>query len=201
MDATLASLRRDRPVVFFGGTFDPPHIGHLVVADDLYTALRPSAVIFAPAATAPHKIGEPHAPAPARGEMARLACGDDERFVPWMGELERGGVSYTADTVDFLRAEGFTSVVVAVGADNLAAITTWRDWRRLTAEARVVVLTRPGFALGPTVELAGRVETLAVTAMPVSSTMVRERVRAGKPYRYLVPPAVYRYIAGERLYR
>lgn len=201
-DEGWTHLDRDRPLVVFGGTFDPPHLGHLIVADDIYHRLRPAAVLFVPAATPPHKQNEPHTPAETRFHMVRLAVAGDRRFVPCALEVERGGVSYTVDTVAEFRAAGFTKLVVAVGADNLAEIPTWRDWERLVEEVRLAVLTRPGydFASAPAA-VAGKFESWEVTPIPISSTMVRERVRAGEPFRYLVPPPVFDFILSARLYR
>jgi nicotinate-nucleotide adenylyltransferase len=198
----LARLDREKTVVIFGGTFDPPHLGHLVVADDVYYRLKPSAVLFVPAATPPHKQGERHAPAETRLHMVRLAVAGDRRFVASSLEVERGGVSYTVDTVAALRDAGFSQIAVAVGADNLVEVPTWKDWRRLLEEVRLVALTRPGYERADApAELDGRLELLGVTPIPVSSTMVRARVRAGEPFRYLVPPAVFDFILSSRLYR
>lgn len=197
-----AQLDRDRPLVVFGGTFDPPHIGHLIVADDVYHRLRPAAVLFVPAATPPHKREEPHTPAETRLHMVRLAVAGDRRFVPCAVEVERGGVSYTVDTVAELRAAGFARLVVAVGADNLAEIPTWREWEKLVADVQLAVLTRPGYDLASApAAVTGKFEPWEVTPIPISSTMVRERVRAREPFRYLVPPPVFDFILSARLYR
>jgi len=192
----------DRPVVVFGGTFDPPHVGHMVVADELYCRFRPVAVVFMPAATPPHKVRERHAPAEARWHMVCRAVAGDGRFLASDLEVKRGGVSYTIDTIKALRAKGYGRIIVAVGADNLAEITTWKDWERLVEEVRLVAFTRPGSNLARApAALAGKYETLSVTPIPVSSTMVRNRVRAGEPFRYLVPPGVFEYIVVTGLYR
>jgi nicotinate-nucleotide adenylyltransferase len=198
----LTNLNRERTVVVFGGTFDPPHFGHLIVADDVYYRLKPSAIMFVVAATPPHKQGEQHAPADTRLHMVRLAVAGDRRFVSSPLEVARGGVSYTVDTVAALSGAGFSTIAVAVGADNLVEVPTWKDWRRLLREARLVALTRPGydFAAAPP-ELEGRFEPLEVTPIPISSTLVRARVREGKPFRYLVPPAVFDFILSSQLYR
>jgi len=197
----LTSLPRAKPLVVLGGTFDPPHIGHLIIADDLYAWAEPSAVVFVPAAVPPHKIGERHAPPPARLEMATRAVADDARFTVAALEIERGGVSYTIDTVRALRGRGFADVRVAVGADNLAEVTAWREWEALVKECRLVVMTRPGYGDDVPAALAGKVEQLAVTPVPLSSSLVRARVAAAKPFRYLVPTPVYEYIIAEGLYR
>jgi nicotinate-nucleotide adenylyltransferase len=134
--------------------------------------------------------------------MVRLAVAGDRRFVPCALEVERGGVSYTVDTVAELRAAGFTRLVVAVGADNLAEIPTWREWEKLVAEVQLAVLTRPAYDLASApAALAGKFEPWEVTPVPISSTMVRERVRAREPFRYLVPPPVFDFILSARLYR
>jgi nicotinate-nucleotide adenylyltransferase len=202
VEDSLARLDRDKAVVVFGGTFDPPHVGHLVVADEIFYRLRPAAVLFVPAATPPHKRGEPHTPAETRLHMVRLAVAGDRRFVPSSVEVDRGGLSYTVDTVAALRDAGFSGIAIAVGADNLVEVPTWKDWRRLLEHVRLVALTRPGYDLAAApAELAGRFEPLQVTPIPISSTLVRARVRAGEPFRYLVPPAVFDFILSSQLYR
>lgn len=202
MEQALAHLPRTAPVVVFGGTFDPPHVGHLIVADDLFAAFRPSAVVFTPASTAPHKTAVYREDAARRAEMVRRAVGADPHFAFTTLELERGGLSYTIDTVDSFNALGFQDVIVALGADNLADLTTWRDWKRLLTTARIVAMSRPGYDLiMPPAVPPGRVETIAVTPIAISSTLIRERVRAGAPFRYLVPGAVYDYILTQGLYR
>jgi nicotinate-nucleotide adenylyltransferase len=131
-----------------------------------------------------------------------LAVAGDRRFVASSLEVERGGVSYTVDTAAALRDAGFSRITVAVGADNLVEVTTWKAWRRLLEEVRLVALTRPGYDLADApAELDGRFEPLEVTPIPVSSTVVRARVRAGEPFRYLVPPAVFDFILSSQIYR
>jgi nicotinate-nucleotide adenylyltransferase len=202
VEDSLAKLDRDKTLVVFGGTFDPPHVGHLVVADDVFFALAPSAILFVVAATPPHKRAQRHTPAQTRLHMVKLAVAGDRRFVPSALEAERGGVSYTIDTVETLKRQGFSRVAVAVGADNLVDVPTWKDWRRLLAEAELVALTRPGYDLtSAPPELEGAFRSLAVTPIAVSSTLVRERVGACGPFRYLVPPAVFDFILSAKLYR
>ncbi len=192
----------DGPLVVLGGTFDPPHVGHLIVADDLFYILRPAAVMFIPAAIQPHKQSRRHAPPGDRWEMVRRAVAADGRFTASPMEVERGGVSYTVDTVAALRAQGWQDIIVAVGADNLAEIIAWKDWERLVSDVRLVVFSRAGYEdAAPPSAVAGKFERVDVTPVPISATMVRERIKAGKPYRYLVPPAVYEYIEASGIYR
>lgn len=189
-------------ILIFGGTFDPPHIGHLVVADELFCKFKPVAVTFVPAAHAPHKAEGPYASAADRLEMLRLATGQDSRFIVSGVEVERGGISYTVDTVAYFRAQGYEKIIVAVGADNVADITSWKDWRTLLNEVRVVAFTRPGYDVTSAPEaVREKLEIVEVTPIAVSSTLVRRRVRAGEAFRYLVPPGVYEYINERRLYR
>ncbi len=202
MEEQLGRLDRDKTVLIFGGTFNPPHLGHLIVADDVYYKLKPAAVLFIPAATPPHKQGERYTASETRLHMVRLAVAGDRRFVASSLEVDRSGVSFTVDTVAALHGAGFSRIAVAVGADNLLEVPTWKDWRRLLEEVRLVALTRPGYDLADAPpELEGRFEPLEVTPIPISSTMVRARVRAGEPFRYLVPPAVFDFILSSRLYR
>ncbi len=134
--------------------------------------------------------------------MVRRAVAADGRFTASPMEVERGGVSYTVDTVAALRAQGWQDIIVAVGADNLAEIIAWKDWERLVSDVRLVVFSRAGYEdAAPPSAVAGKFERVDVTPVPISATMVRERIKAGKPYRYLVPPAVYEYIEASGIYR
>jgi nicotinate-nucleotide adenylyltransferase len=182
----------------FGGSFDPIHLGHLIVAEAAADALALDRVLFVPARRQPLK-GEGHEAAAAdRAEMVRLAIAGHPRLLLDRRELERPGPSYTVDTLRALRAEGpGETLFLLVGADAARELPQWHEVAALSGLAHVVVLTRPGVP-PPATGLAERV--LAVPAVDISATAIRERVRRGEPIAHLVPPAVARYIEAKGLY-
>ena len=187
----------------FGGTFDPPHVGHLVVAQDLADALELDRLLMVTAARPPHRPEAEPAPAELRYRMVEAAVGDHARLEVSRMELDRAGPSYTVDTLSALRAEGAgDELFLAIGVDQLDAFLTWRAPDEIARLARIVVMAREG--VGPrSGETEARVpwETVRVTRVDVSSTEIRERVREGRSIRYRVPEAVREIIEGERLYR
>ncbi len=184
----------------FGGTFDPPHLGHLVVAQDACSALGLDRVLFMVAAAPPHKHGRAFAPAPLRLEMLRAALAGDDRFLPSDLELRRTGRSYTVDTLRQLRAdEPDAQLFLLIGADQAREFRTWREPDEIARLAAVVALSREGDPGANPAEPALR--TLAVTRLDISATDIRRRVAAGEPIRYLVPEAVAAIIRREHLYR
>ena len=208
-----------------GGTFDPPHVGHLLAASDAYESLELDRVVFVPAAQQPLKAlpkgleapGSGRASAPDRLEMVRLAIADDERFELSAIEIDRGGLSYTVDTLSELaeQSPGDTRFLL-VGADVLGTFAKWRQPERVLELATLAVFTRsvrdPGDAQASWNRLAAQWESThghALAHAPVfvesrrvdvSSTEVRERVAGGRSIHGFVPDAVARYIATRRLY-
>ena len=185
-------------VGLFGGSFDPIHHGHLLVGLAAIEALGLESLRFVPAHTQPFKAGSHGATPEQRAAMVALAIEGEPRFALERVELDRGGPSYTVDTLRMLKArEPGVEFALLVGADAAAEMGSWREAEALPELARIVVLTRGG-GLAPPSPLVWR--TLAVPAIEISATDVRARVRAGAPVRWRVPDAVARYIAAERLY-
>lgn len=189
----------------FGGTFDPPHVGHLLVAIDAVEALSLDRLLFIPAATQPFKVGQAGASPADRLAMTRCLAAADPRFAVDPIEIERAGLSYTVDTLEALAgrdpaAERF----LLLGADAAAQFRDWRRPDRIRELARVVVLRR-GEGEGAGALTSGGEESsflrLATRRVDVSSTEVRARVRAGRTIRGFVPDAVADYIESARLYR
>jgi nicotinate-nucleotide adenylyltransferase len=182
----------------FGGSFDPVHLGHLIVAAEAHRALGLDRVLLIPAGQHPFKAAERPAPAADRWAMLRAAVADDARFVVDDRELRRPGPSYTVDTLRALRAERPADALsLLIGADAAHDLAAWRDAAAIPALAEVVVLTRPGVA-PPDHAMVGRV--LEVPAIDISASVVRDRCRRRESIRYFVPDAVARYIAERRLY-
>lgn len=184
-----------------GGSFDPPHLGHLLAAGDAFEALALDRLIFVPAAAQPLKQGLASATPAQRLAMARLLAGDDPRFEVDSIEIDRDGLSYTVDTLEayaarYPAAERF----FLVGADVLGSFGKWREPERITRLARLTVLQRTG-EIRALPALPGEPLVLQTRRIDVSSTEIRERVRAGMSIHGFVPEAVAAYIAAERLYR
>ena len=185
-------------VGLFGGSFDPIHHGHLLVGLAAIESLGLESLRFVPAHTQPFKSGLHGASPEQRAAMVALAIAGERRFVLERVEIDRGGPSYTVDTLRALKArEPDLEFALLVGADAVAELGSWREAEALPGLARIVALTRGG-ELPPASPLIW--QTLTVPAVEISATDVRARVRAGASIRWRVPEAVARYIAAERLY-
>jgi nicotinate-nucleotide adenylyltransferase len=183
-----------------GGTFDPPHLGHLVVASDAFERLALDRLILVPSATPPHKHGSVQATAAQRLAMVRAAVAGDARFEVDDLELRRPGPSYTVDTLRAMR-DRFPGceILFLIGVDAARELPSWREPGEVARLARLAVLSRGGETL-PTEggEPPLRVE---VTRIDISATAIRERVARGLPIRYHVPEPVRAIIEREGLYR
>lgn len=184
----------------FGGTFDPPHLGHLVAASDAAVALELDRVLWIPAAVHPFKLGAVAASPEARLEMVRAAVEGDERFEACDLELRRQGPSYTVTTLRELHARHpGAELFFLTGADNLRELPQWREPDEVVRLARLVVVSRRGEGVPAGLPYAA--VAVPVTRVDVSSTEVRRRIAAGQTVRYLVPDAVRETIARLGLYR
>jgi len=186
----------------FGGTFDPPHVGHLMLAEWARERLSLDRVLFVPAGQPPHKSRTRVSAAAARLAMTRLAVRGHPAFEVSAAELAGEGPSFTLDTVRaFVARAPRARFFLLMGADSLDDFHRWREPQRILALATLAVGGRPG-AAGPGGRLgSGRVVWLGNPGIDVSSSVIRQRARAGRSLRYLVPDAVARYIARHRLYR
>jgi nicotinate-nucleotide adenylyltransferase len=196
----------------YGGSFDPVHFGHLLVAECCREQCRLDEVWFVPAAISPHKQHTVAAEAHHRVEMLTLAVGGHESFRVSTIEVDRGGVSYTVDTLEQIHTEDpDRELFLILGADSLADLPTWREPRRICELALPVVVRRayspePDFSvLGefmlPDRIAAAQAAQVSMPAIGISSTELRERVAAGKSIRYRTPRAVEKYIETQGLYR
>jgi nicotinate-nucleotide adenylyltransferase len=199
-----------RRIGILGGTFDPPHIGHLWLATLAADAMALDRVLFMPAAQPPHKVGKPVSRATDRLLMTRLAIAANPLLELCPIEMERPGPSYTIDSIDELERlhPGDTQLYLVMAADSLAQIDTWREPDRLIERIEWIVGPRPGDALPdrPALEArfgeyASRIHLLEGPSLDVSSTALRERVANGQPIRYLVPRGVEELITERGLYR
>jgi nicotinate-nucleotide adenylyltransferase len=187
----------------FGGTFDPPHVGHLLLAADAREALQLDRLIFIPAGTQPFKLGTPPvASGQDRLEMVRLAVADDANYAVDDAEINRRGLSYTVDTLEHLseRFKG-AQLFLLMGQDALAGFPQWRNPERIRELATLAAMERSGTP-GPRSEVAAEgVVTVSTRCVDVSSTEIRERRRAKKSIKGFVPESVERFIEARGLYR
>lgn len=196
---------RDAPVHkgLLGGTFNPPHVAHLIVAHIVRETLGLERVLLVPSSVHAFK-GEAETSPRDRAVMAELAVAGDPALEVDRIEVRRGGVSYTVDTLRELRErEPDTVWHLIVGQDNLVELRQWRDVERLPELAEIVLVSRgavDGNLDAPEQAIAGRLTRVRVPALEISSTTVRRRVAEGRSIRYWVPPAVEAYIAERGLY-
>ncbi len=192
-----------------GGTFDPIHLGHLILADTAWELLSLERLLFVPAGNPWRKAGQPITPGHHRLAMVRLAL-EGSPFQVWTGELERPGPSYTVDTLHELRGElPDAEFFLVMGYDSLLDLPHWHRPQEIISLAFLAVASRPGAddegalaqveAILPGVR--ARLVWLDMPPVGISATLVRERVRAGRSIRYLVPPQVEEYIRSHGLYR
>ena len=192
-----------------GGTFDPVHLGHLILAEQARTHLGLERVLLVPAGQPWRKAGRRIAPVADRVAMVQAAVAGDPYFDVSLVESEREGPSYTADTLATLRAQVGADVVLyfILGQDALADLPHWREPARIVAQARLVVAARAGWTVANAAALEravpgiyGRIDIVPMPRIEISSTDIRRRVAAGISIRYLVPPAVEAYIHEHGLY-
>ena len=209
-------------VAVLGGSFNPIHYGHLLLAEDVLEQLALDRVLFVPAASPPHKPASLLAPAADRFEMVRRAIADHPRFAVSDVELRRTGPSYTADTLAALAAGG-DELFFVVGSETFLDLLTWHEPRRVAALARLVVIPRAGSVFdtggaaaqkvlheigveGGFVHAGGApppprgVLIVHATSLPLSASDLRRRVREGRSLLYRLPPAVIEYVRAHGLY-
>jgi nicotinate-nucleotide adenylyltransferase len=207
-----------------GGSFNPIHYGHLLLADEVLEALGLDRMLFVPAATPPHKPATQLAPAADRYEMVRLAIAEQPKFAVSDLELRRAGPSYTVDTLHALAADG-DELFYVVGSETFLDLLTWREPRRVARLARLVVIPRAGSAFDADSAAAQKVLReigveggfvhagagsdrgsrgvliVHATSLPLSASELRRRVREGRSLAYRMPPAALAYVRAHGLYR
>ena len=190
-----------------GGAFNPPHLGHLVCAQEALAQLELERVLFVPVGQAPHRELRPDPGADVRARLVEAAIAGDDRFELSRIELEREGPSYTADTLRALSEQRpGDELFLILGGDQAAALGSWHEPEQVLSLATVVVFQRGSWTRNPIQIKIGRlagaqgVRYLEMPAIEVSSSLIRRRVGAGQPVRYLVPDAVADTIEAEDLY-
>lgn len=186
-----------KKIGLLGGTFNPPHLAHLIMANEVADQLGLDEVRFMPNAVPPHKVKDGDATALERLEMTRLAILDNPRFTLEPFEIERGGVSYTYETMTLLTArEPDVQFYFIIGGDSIDDLHTWYHIDELVQLVHFVGVARPGHAGTTTYP----VELVEAPLIDLSSTLIRQRLQAGVTTRYLLPDKVAQYIREEGLY-
>ena len=179
----------------FGGSFDPIHHGHLILAREAQEKLGLDRVIFIPAGISPHKLGRPPAPAAARCEMVAAAIEGEPGFVLDDCEVRREGASFAIDTVRLmLERHPESEIFFFIGEDNLSALHTWKDCEELESLVRFVVFSRRNSETHRNFPTISRV-------VDISSTDIRNRIASGRSVRYLLPLSACQIITRQQLYR
>ena len=192
----------------FGGTFDPPHLGHLILAAEACAQLGLARLLWVLTLDPPHKQGQSIAPLEQRLEMVRLAIGDDPQFELSNVDISRPGPHYALDTVKLLAGQNpGAELVYLMGGDSLHDLLTWhRPADFVSACHRIGVMRRPGDAVELAVlekELPGltaKVRFLEAPLLDIAARDIRARIAEGRPFRYFLPERVFKYITKHNLY-
>lgn len=193
-------------VGLMGGTFDPIHHGHLLIAEVARTEFGLERVVWLPAGTPPHKQDQKVTCAEHRYAMVVLATASNPHFEVSRQELEREGPSYTVDTVEtFRKTAPECQLFFITGADAILEILTWHRHQELVRICRFIAVTRPGYDLDRLKNVlpphyVERIDTITAPGIDISSTDIRDRIRTGDPVRYLIPELVEAYLRKHRLY-
>jgi nicotinate-nucleotide adenylyltransferase len=182
-----------------GGTFNPIHIGHLILAEETREKIGLDRIIFVPAYLPPHKEDSDIAQAKQRLVMVKLAIQGNPNFAVSDLEIKRDGRSYTIDTIKELKGlYSRDELYFIIGSDLLEYLDEWKDLDEILKLVKFIVATRPGYALD---KIPSHIATIPIRAVDISGFEIRKAIKESKSFRYLVPQAVYDYIKKERLYR
>ena len=192
-------MAKKKRIGILGGTFNPPHLGHLILAQEALKKLKLDKVIFIPASIPPHKEIKDNK-AYLRYKMISLASRGNPRFEVSKIELERKTISYSVDTLRILKNKygKNTEIFFITGSDSLNELESWKNIDEVLKLANFVIAIRPGF---PVRKLRRKVKFIEIPLLDISSSMIRKRIKASKSMRYLVPEKVRKFITRHRLYK
>ncbi len=195
-------------VAIFGGTFDPPHLGHFILAEQIKNRFKLARIIFMPAGKPPHKSDKVISPDQKRFEMLKLAVDQNEDFFLSDWELNEDGYSYTAKTLSqFVPGLDAEEVFFIIGADSLAEIFKWKEPEYLLSEGKFIVFNRPGYDLKEILKeekyqpYLNNILTYQGLNIEISSSFIREEIGSGNSIRYLTLDQINEYIEENNLYR
>ena len=191
-------------VCLFGGTFDPPHLGHLIIAQTIFEAENFDQIVFVPAYQPPHKKGMKISPVDQRLEMLNIAIKENPNFIMSDLEIERKGLSYSIDTImEYKKQNNLNSneLFYLMGSDSLRQFKKWKDPKMIIDESRVIVAIRPGFRPSDIPNwILAKIQFASIPRIEISSTTIRERWVNDKTIRYMVTESVWQYINKNKLY-
>tara|TARA_B100000925_G_scaffold282949_1_gene256324 strand:- start:951 stop:1535 length:585 start_codon:yes stop_codon:yes gene_type:complete len=191
-------------VCLFGGTFDPPHLGHLIIAQTIFEAENFDQIVFVPAYQPPHKNGMKISPVDQRLEMLKIAISENPNFVMSDLEIQRKGLSYSIDTIiEYKKQNNLSSdeLFYLMGSDSLKQFKKWKDTSRIIDESRVIVAIRPGFRPSDIPNwILAKIQFASIPRIEISSTTIRNRWIDDKTIRYMVTESVWQYINKNKLY-
>ncbi|MGB7054592.1 MAG: nicotinate-nucleotide adenylyltransferase [bacterium] len=183
----------------FGGLFDPPHIGHLIIAQHVSEEFHLERMLFVPAGNPPHK--HHYSPYGTRYAMTELAIVGNEKFITSDIEKEMPDKTYTIEVIKALRQEAEDELYLIIGSDQWLEIETWKDPEALFKECRIVVVCRPNYDIKRESRFCDRIMISTAPMIDISSTVIRTRIQKNLSVRYLVTPSVHKYITANNLYK
>lgn len=195
-------------VAIFGGTFDPPHLGHFILAEQIKNRFELADIIFMPAGQPPHKKNKEISPNQQRLKMLKLAVDKNQKFSLSDWEINKDGYSYTAKTLSqFVPQIDAEEVFFIIGADSLADIFKWKEPEYLLSEGKFIVFNRPGYNLKQILKqnkyqpFLNNIITYQGLNIEISSSLIRKEIKKGNSIRYLTLDEIEHYIAENNLYR
>ena len=191
-------------VCLFGGTFDPPHLGHLIIAQTIFEAENFDQIIFIPAYQPPHKKGLKISPVDQRLEMLNIAIKENPNFIMSDLEIQRKGLSYSIETImEYKKQNNIKSkdLFYLMGSDSLKQFKKWKEPKMIINESRVIVAIRPGFRPSDIPNwILAKIQFASIPRIEISSTAIRDRWADDKTIRYMVTESVWQYINKNKLY-
>ena len=188
----------------FGGTFDPPHLGHLILAQTIFEAEKFDKIVFIPAHKPPHKKENVYSPVNDRKKMVKIAIQENPNFVMSELEISRGGTSYSLDTIIEYKKEAkieSKDLYFLIGSDTLKTFHSWNKPNQILKECQLIVAIRPGFRPSDiNTDILSKIQFANVPRIEISSSQIRERWKEGKTIRYMVTQQVWEYINDNKLY-
>lgn len=192
-------MSRKNRTGILGGLFDPPHLGHLIVAQFVMEEFKLDKVLFVPAGKPPHKYG--YLPFKIRYKMTELAIMNNRRFSISNIEENIPGKTYTIEVIKKIKGQGYSNIYLIIGRDQWEEINTWKTPEELFKLCRIIVMPRPNSMIKKVGKFSKKILFSNSPLIAISSTMIRKRIKQGKDIQYLLPETVYKYIKRKKLYR